>query len=103
MLMSPKHPRTRSALRAKPCVKRSLRVAECSCNVPATVGFGISTRDHFLSAAKIADGIVIGSQIITTLVEAPAWQGAKVLEITVPKFCEGRNALMAALHERLAL
>lgn len=56
------------------------RVHKWSGNVPAAVGFGVSTRDHFLSVAQIAEGVVIGSQIITTLAEAPAGQGAKAVE-----------------------
>ena len=49
-------------------------------NVPAAVGFGVSTREHFLSVQEIAEGVVIGSQIVTTLGEAPAGQGAKKME-----------------------
>jgi tryptophan synthase len=56
------------------------RVKEWSGDKPAAVGFGVSTRDHFLSVAKIADGVVIGSQIITTLAEAAPGQGAKAVE-----------------------
>jgi tryptophan synthase len=56
------------------------RVREYSGNVPAAVGFGVSTREHFQSVAKIADGVVVGSQIITTLSEAPAGQRAKAVE-----------------------
>lgn len=43
------------------------RVKELSGNVPVAVGFGISTREHFLSVTSIADGAVIGSQLITIL------------------------------------
>jgi tryptophan synthase len=56
------------------------RVKALSGNVPAAVGFGVSTRDHFVSVGKIADGVVIGSQIITTLANAPPGQGAKKVE-----------------------
>lgn len=56
------------------------RVKEYSGNVPAAVGFGVSTREHFLSVASIADGVVIGSQIINTIADAPAGQGAKAAE-----------------------
>lgn len=56
------------------------RVREWSGNVPAAVGFGVSTREHFLSVAKIADGVVIGSQIVTTLANAPPGEGAKAVE-----------------------
>jgi len=56
------------------------RVHTYSNNVPAAVGFGVSTREHFLSVSNIAEGVVIGSQIITTLANAPAGQGAQKVE-----------------------
>ena len=56
------------------------RVHTYSNNVPAAVGFGVSTREHFLSVSTIAEGVVIGSQIITTLANAPAGQGAQKVE-----------------------
>ena len=59
------------------------RVHTYSNNVPAAVGFGVSTRDHFLSVTNIAEGVVIGSQIITTLANASPGQGAKEVE----KYC----------------
>jgi tryptophan synthase len=52
------------------------RVHLYSGNVPAAVGFGVSTREHFRSVSEIAEGVVIGSQIVTTLGDAPAKQGA---------------------------
>ena len=59
------------------------RVKEYSGNKPAAVGFGVSTREHFLSVAEVADGVVIGSQIITVLANAPKGEGAKKVE----KYC----------------
>ncbi|KAL4893216.1 tryptophan synthase beta subunit-like PLP-dependent enzyme [Aspergillus ambiguus] len=56
------------------------RVHQWSGNVPAAVGFGVSTREHFLSVQDIAEGVVIGSQIITVLGEAPAGQAAQRAE-----------------------
>ncbi|EAW15618.1 tryptophan synthase beta chain [Aspergillus fischeri NRRL 181] len=56
------------------------RVKELSGNIPVAVGFGISTREHFLSVTSIADGAVIGSQVITILDNAPAGQAARVVE-----------------------
>lgn len=56
------------------------RVKELSGNVPVAVGFGISTREHFLSVTSIADGAVIGSQVITVLNDAPAGQAARAVE-----------------------
>ena len=73
------------------------RVKEYSGDKPAAVGFGVSTRDHFLSVAKIADGVVIGSQIITTLAEAAPGQGAKAVE----EYCAMVGGRRGALSESL--
>jgi len=43
------------------------RVHEYSGGVPIAVGFGVSTREHFLSVGEVAEGVVIGSQYITVL------------------------------------
>ncbi|KAI1245381.1 anthranilate synthase / indole-3-glycerol phosphate synthase [Eutypa lata] len=56
------------------------RVKKYSGDKPAAVGFGVSTREHFQSVASIADGVVIGSQIVTTLMKAEPGQGAKAVE-----------------------
>ena len=56
------------------------RVHTYSNNIPAAVGFGVSTREHFLSVGSIAEGVVIGSEIINRLANAPAGQGAKAVE-----------------------
>lgn len=56
------------------------RVHKYSGNIPAAVGFGVSTRDHFLSVGKIAEGVVIGSQIVNVLAGASPGQGAKAVE-----------------------
>lgn len=53
------------------------RVHRYSGGVPAALGFGISTREHFLSVQDLTEGVVIGSQIITVLGQAPAGQAAK--------------------------
>ncbi|KAI6714715.1 hypothetical protein PZA11_005694 [Diplocarpon coronariae] len=67
------------------------RVKQYSGNAPAAVGFGVSTRDHFLSVAKIADGVVIGSQIITVLAESKSGEGAKNVEEYCAQVCGRRN------------
>ncbi|CAL8580521.1 hypothetical protein XPA_006242 [Xanthoria parietina] len=56
------------------------RVHQYSNNVPAAVGFGVSTRQHFVDVGKIAEGVVIGSQIVLTLANAPEGEGAKKVE-----------------------
>jgi len=56
------------------------RVHKYSGGVAAAVGFGVSTREHFVEVGKVSEGVVIGSQIITTLKNAPSGQGAKAVE-----------------------
>ncbi|KAF5862011.1 tryptophan synthetase [Aspergillus alliaceus] len=67
------------------------RIKLYSGNVPTAVGFGVSTRDHFLTVASIADGVVIGSQIITTLTEAAPGERAKAAEEYCAAICGRRN------------
>ncbi|KAI8853027.1 tryptophan synthase alpha chain-domain-containing protein [Chytridium lagenaria] len=38
--------------------------------IPLAVGFGVSTREHFVEVGRHAEGVVIGSKIITTLKDA---------------------------------
>jgi tryptophan synthase len=70
------------------------RVHKESGNIPTVVGFGISTREHFLSIGKIAEGAVVGSQIVHILAKSPAGQGAKSVE----DYCSqltGRRGLLS--------
>jgi tryptophan synthase len=60
------------------------RVHKYSGNIPAAVGFGVSTRDHFVSVGQIAEGVVIGSQIVNVLAEAAPGEGPKGVE----KYCD---------------
>ncbi|KAF2016928.1 hypothetical protein BU24DRAFT_490196 [Aaosphaeria arxii CBS 175.79] len=60
------------------------RVHKYSGNIPAAVGFGVSTRDHFVSVGKIAEGVVIGSQIVNVIAGAAPGSGAKEVE----KYCD---------------
>ncbi len=79
------------------------KVKEYSGNVPAAVGFGVSTRDHFLSVAEMADGVVIGSQIITTLANAPKGKGAKAVEEYCAEVCGRRNAPNGGLTREVGI
>ena len=56
------------------------RVHQYSGGVSAVVGFGVSTREHFLSVSEIAEGVAIGSQIVTELGNAKPGQAAKAAE-----------------------
>ncbi|KAE8418382.1 tryptophan synthase beta subunit-like PLP-dependent enzyme [Aspergillus pseudocaelatus] len=69
------------------------RIKQYSGNIPIAVGFGVSTRDHFLSVASIADGVVIGSRIITTLAEAAPGGRAKAAEEYCVGICGRSNSL----------
>ncbi|KAJ3278978.1 tryptophan synthetase, partial [Borealophlyctis nickersoniae] len=59
-------------------------------DLPLAVGFGVATREHFLEVGAQAEGVVIGSKIITTLKLAEKGQRAeKVKEFA--KNITGRN------------
>ncbi|ODV94405.1 hypothetical protein PACTADRAFT_44601 [Pachysolen tannophilus NRRL Y-2460] len=52
------------------------RVRKFTGNTPLAVGFGVSTREHFLTVGAAADGVVIGSKIVTIIGEsAPGERG----------------------------
>ncbi|KAK0613679.1 tryptophan synthase beta subunit-like PLP-dependent enzyme [Immersiella caudata] len=67
------------------------RVKKYSGDKPAAVGFGVSTHEHFLSLAKIADGVVVGSMIVTTLQKAAKGEEAKAVQEFCSYLC-GRDA-----------
>ncbi|KAL9093437.1 MAG: hypothetical protein Q9159_000291 [Coniocarpon cinnabarinum] len=59
------------------------RVHKYSDNTPAAVGFGVSTRGHFLSVASISEGVVIGSQVINVIKESTS----KDVRTNVEDYC----------------
>ena len=44
--------------------------AKAVAHTPVAVGFGISTPDHAASVGKLADGVIVGSALITTISKA---------------------------------
>jgi tryptophan synthase len=56
------------------------RVHDESGGVPIALGFGVSTREHFVSIGSMAEGVVIGSQIVGIIAEAAPGTGAKKVE-----------------------
>jgi tryptophan synthase alpha chain len=52
---------------AESLVRRARRLT----GVPLFLGFGISTPDHAAAAARIADGVVVGSRAVETAAESP--------------------------------
>ncbi|KAI9898193.1 hypothetical protein N3K66_006553 [Trichothecium roseum] len=73
------------------------RVKKYSGNKPAAVGFGVSTREHFLSVAAIADAVVIGSQIVSTIHKAASGEAACS---DVEKFCAHVSGRDASVEEK---
>ena len=67
------------------------RVHRYSGGVPAAVGFGVSTREHFVEVGKCADGVVIGSQIIKNIKEAAEGQCGKKVEEYCYSITQRRN------------
>ncbi|KAK9368108.1 tryptophan synthase beta subunit-like PLP-dependent enzyme [Lipomyces kononenkoae] len=59
------------------------RVRKYAGETPIAVGFGVSTREHFLSVGEIADGIVIGSRLVTVIGESKLEDAAGATK----KFC----------------
>jgi len=68
------------------------KVHNLSNGIPAAVGFGVSTREHFVEVGEVAEGVVIGSQIINTLKNAPEGQGPKAVEEYCYSITQRRNA-----------
>ena len=67
------------------------RVHRYSNGKPAAVGFGVSTREHFLSVGKIAEGVVIGSKIVSTLESAKEGEEARAVEEYCAQISGRRN------------
>ncbi|KAK9237755.1 tryptophan synthase beta subunit-like PLP-dependent enzyme [Lipomyces kononenkoae] len=59
------------------------RVRKYAGETPIAVGFGVSTREHFVSVGEIADGIVIGSKLVTIIGESKLEDAAEATK----KFC----------------
>lgn len=72
------------------------RVHKFSGGIPAAVGFGVSTREHFVEVGKVSEGVVIGSQIITTLRTAAAGEGSKAVEEYCRTITQRRNYVGAS-------
>ena len=72
------------------------KVHQYSGNIPAAVGFGVSTREHFLSVASIAEGVVIGSQIVTTIGNAAPGGAATAVE----QYCSQISGRRSGKHNQ---
>lgn len=72
------------------------RVKSYSGDKPAAVGFGVSTNEHFKSIATMADGVVVGSQIISTIGNAPSGQMAAAVKEYIGSLCGRDEAQVTA-------
>lgn len=66
-------------------------------STPLAVGFGVSTREHYLSVGQNSDGVVIGSKIINLVEDAPEGQKGKAAEEFVKSILvgDGKNTISA--------
>ncbi|TMW56629.1 hypothetical protein Poli38472_006639 [Pythium oligandrum] len=55
-------------------------------SLPLALGFGMSSREHFLQAGALADGVVMGSKIIKIIDESPNDTASRAAN--VEKFCK---------------
>lgn len=65
-------------------------------NTPIAVGFGVNHREHFLSIGDLADGVVIGSKIVSIIKEAPLGKATDAIrdyckEVSRPRTPDERN------------
>ena len=69
-------------------------------NVPLAVGFGVATRQHFdLVADAGADGVVVGSRLVSIIKNAPAGEIAKSVEAYCREISlKGQPPKQAHLH-----
>ena len=49
-------------------------------DLPLALGFGISRREHVAQASELADGVVVGSALVSRLGETPRAEQAAVVE-----------------------
>jgi tryptophan synthase len=56
------------------------RVRKAAGNTPIAVGFGVNSREHFLSVGAMADGIVIGSKLVSIIKEVSPQDAAKAIQ-----------------------
>lgn len=65
------------------------RIRKFSGDTPLALGFGVSTREHYLNAGSSADGVVIGSKIITIAKTSPQADRRKNIESFVKSILTG--------------
>ena len=69
--------------------------------LPIAVGFGVKTREQVGEIAKVAEGVVVGSAIVSTIAQSLDAQG-KATADTGPKVLALVGELASALREPAA-
>jgi tryptophan synthase alpha chain len=78
-------------------VKASVARIRKATSLPVAVGFGVKTREQAAAIAAIADGVVVGSALVSQIADAPPGQAAqKVLELCRALAESARNARVTA-------
>lgn len=75
------------------------KVRAYSGDIPLAVGFGVSTREHFVTVGSVADGVVIGSKIVTLVGEAPQDQRYSVAKEYVEDILQGQKHTILSKDE----
>jgi tryptophan synthase len=80
---------TQVASTAEPLIQRIRKLLNKQ--IPLAVGFGVSTREHFDSIGAIADGVVMGSKLVTVLKDAKKGEEATAVRESCEAVCGGVN------------
>ncbi|AQZ11561.1 TRP5 (YGL026C) [Zygosaccharomyces parabailii] len=67
------------------------RVKNYTKDTPVAVGFGVSTRQHYLDVGAHSDGVVIGSKIITLVGESPEGKRYEAAKEYVSGILDGKK------------
>ncbi|TNY20779.1 tryptophan synthase beta chain [Rhodotorula diobovata] len=71
--------------------------------IPLAVGFGVATQEHFEEVGRVADGVVIGSQLVSVIKDAVGL-GEAAAASAVEAYCQrvsGNRARTAPLPKRV--
>ncbi|GAA5900686.1 hypothetical protein JCM8208_000565, partial [Rhodotorula glutinis] len=71
--------------------------------IPLAVGFGVATQEHFEEVGRVADGVVIGSQLVQVIKDSVAL-GPAAAASAVEAYCQrvsGNRARSAPLPKRV--
>lgn len=55
-------------------------------SLPLALGFGLSSREHFLQASALADGVVMGSKVIKVIEASEDSTGSRAANVEA--FCK---------------